>query len=454
VVDGEDLEAIDEALGQARADAERPSIIMVRTVIGHGSPNKAGTAACHGSPLGPEEARLTKEALGWPEDIHFAVPQRVRDLYAEAATRGAGVREAWQQRLLEYESAEPELARRFADALARRLPEDWNEVLPTFEVGQKIATRAASGKVLNSIAPVLPTLIGGSADLAPSNNTYLNDGGEFQPGEYEGRNVRFGVREHAMGGILNGMALHGGLFPFGGTFFIFTDYMRPAIRLAALSGLPVVYVLTHDSIGLGEDGPTHQPIEHLASLRAMPGLAVIRPSDATETALAWKVALERHEGPTALVLTRQDLPVLDRDLLGGAEGCLRGGYVLKDAPTGSPDVIIIATGSEVSLALDARELLAEQDVAVRVVALPSWELFQEQSQAYRDEVLPPEITARVTVEAASSFGWERYVGDAGEVVGLDHFGASAPAQVLYREFGLTAENVAAKALKSIKSSAR
>ena len=299
---------------------------------------------------------------------------------------------------------------------------------------------------------MLPTLIGGSADLAPSNNTYLNESGDFQAGDYSGRNLRFGVREHAMGGILNGMALHGGLFPYGGTFFVFSDYMRPAMRLAALSRVPVVYVFTHDSIGLGEDGPTHQPIEHLASLRAMPGLTVIRPSDAAETSLAWQAALERRDGPTALVLTRQNLPVLDRAALGPAEGCLRGGYILKDADEGRPEVIVIGTGSEVGLALEAQALLAADGVAARVVALPSWELFQEQDQAYRDQVLPPDVKARVAVEAASPFGWERYVGDCGKVVGIDHFGASAPAEVLYREFGLTAENVAAKALESIKGS--
>ncbi len=452
VSDGQDLTAIDAALGAARAETSRPTLVKIRTIIGCGSPNKAGTAACHGSPLGADETKLTKDVMGWPCDLHFAVPQRVRDLYAERAALGAETHAAWSESMNAYESFFPELAAAWKDALAGRLPEGWKGALPVFKAGEKIATRSASGKVLNALAPLVPTLIGGSADLAPSNNTYLNEGGDFQAGEYGGRNLRFGVREHAMGGILNGMGLHGGLFPFGGTFFVFSDYMRPALRLAALSRVPAVFVFTHDSIGLGEDGPTHQPIEHLASLRAMPGLTVIRPSDATETALAWQAALERRHGPTALVLTRQNLAVLDRDVLGPADGCLRGGYVLSDGGEDRPDVIIIGTGSEVGLALEAQALLGAQSVAARVVALPSWELFQEQDQAYRDQVLPPGVKARVAVEAASPFGWERYVGDRGRVVGIDHFGASAPAEVLYREFGLTAENVVAQALESIKGS--
>jgi transketolase len=470
VADGNDLAAIDQALAAARADAGRPSLIKVHTVIGYGSPHKAGSADSHGAPLGVDEAKLTKEALGWPGDLFFAVPDRVREFYAGVAARGAAARAQWQESLSGYRQTHPDLARQWEEAQAGRLPGGWEQKLPVFTAGEKVATRSASGKVLNALAGVIPTLMGGSADLAPSNNTYLAGLGDFQAGERTGRNLRFGVREHAMGGILNGMAYHGGIFPFGGTFFIFTDYMRPAIRLAALSGLPVIYVLTHDSVALGEDGPTHQPIEHLASLRAMPGLTVIRPSDANETVVAWRAALERRDGPTALVLTRQNLTVLDRSALGPAEGLLRGGYVLREAPGvepvrgaapvsgavpfsgaaapgAQPDLILIATGSEAEIALAAADLLADRGVAARVVALPSWELFEAQDAAYREQVLPASVMARVALEAGSTFGWERYVGDEGTVVGIDHFGASAPAGVLYQEFGITAANLAAKALE-------
>jgi transketolase len=446
VADGNDLAAIDQALTAARAETTRPSLIKVRTVIGYGSPNKAGTADCHGAPLGADEVKLTKEALGWPGDLFFAVPERVRGQYAGVAAGGAAARARWQETLAAYGRAHPDLARQWDDAQSGRLPEGWSDKLPVFTPGEKVSTRAASGKVLNALAGVIPTLMGGSADLTPSNNTYLSGLGDFQADRPGGRNLRFGVREHAMGGILNGLAYHGGVFPFGGTFFIFTDYMRPAIRLAALSGLPVVYVLTHDSVALGEDGPTHQPIEHLASLRAMPGLNVIRPSDATETALAWRAALERRDGPTALVLTRQNLPVLDRSTLAPAEGLLKGAYVLKDAPGGDPEIILIATGSEVEIALKAEGALSGLGVKARVVALPSWELFEAQDASYKQAVLPARVRARVAIEAGSSFGWERYVGDEGAVVGIDHFGASAPAGVLYEKFGLTAENLLARVL--------
>jgi len=446
VADGNDLGAIDSAISAACAETARPSLIKVRTVIGYGSPNKAATADSHGAPLGVEEVRLTKQALGWPADLFFAVPERVRRQYAGVAAGGAAARARWQDSLIAYRRAYPDLARQWDEAQAGRLPEGWKDCLPVFTAGEKVATRAASGRVLNALAGIVPTLMGGSADLAPSNNTYLHGLGDFQAGERAGRNLRFGVREHAMGGILNGLACHGGIFPFGGTFFVFTDYMRPAIRLAALSGLPVVYVLTHDSIALGEDGPTHQPIEHLASLRAMPGLTVIRPSDAAETVVAWQVALERREGPTALILTRQNLPVLDRTAVAPAEGLLRGAYVLKDAPDGDPAVIVIATGSEVEIALRAEGMLMGRGVAARVVAMPSWELFEAQDAAYKDAVLPARIRARVSMEAGSSFGWERYVGEDGAIIGIDRFGASAPAAVLYEKFGFTAENLAARAL--------
>ena len=450
VADGNDLRAIDEAIKAACNETAKPSLVMVRTVIGCGSPNKAGKADCHGSPLGIDEVKLTKEALGWPADLFFAVPERVRQQYAVVAGRGGAAREAWGKLLSEYEKEHPDLASQWDAALAGKLPDGWESLLPRFKAGEKVATRSASGKVLNAVAAAIPTLIGGSADLAPSNNTYLAGLGDFERDNPAGRNLRFGVREHGMAGILNGMAVHGGVFPYGGTFFVFADYMRPAIRLAALSKLPVTFVLTHDSIGLGEDGPTHQPVEHLASLRAIPGLLVIRPSDAAETCVAWQVALQQRHAPVALVLTRQNVPVLDRSVLAPAESLLRGGYVLQDAPSGHPDVILISTGSEVQLALEAAADLAGDDISARVVALPCWELFEAQDAAYRHTVLPPGVKARVAVEAASSFGWERYVGDEGITVGIDRFGASAPADVLYREFGITSDVVAESARRLVK----
>jgi transketolase len=449
VEDGNDLAEIDRAIASAREETGKPSLIKVRTVIGYGSPHKGGTAECHGSPLGGEEVKLTKEALGWPADLHFAVPDRVREQYAAVAAGGAAARAQWERLRTAHEHAYPDLARQWADAMEGRLPDGWKKALPVFAAGEKVATRSASGKVLNALAPMVPTLIGGSADLAPSNNTYMAGFADFQADEPGGRNLRFGVREHAMGGILNGMAYHGGLFPFGATFFVFSDYMRPAIRLAALSRLPVTFVFTHDSIALGEDGPTHQPIEHLASLRAMPGLTVIRPSDANETVVAWAAALERRNGPTALVLTRQNLAVLDRTVVGPAEGLLKGGYILKDPTCARPRIILIATGSEVEIALEATGELAGHGVAARVVALPSWELLEAQSAAYREKVLPARIEARVAIEAGSTFGWERYVGRHGVVIGINRFGASAPAGVLYEKFGLTVEKVVKSALKLV-----
>jgi len=450
VEDGNDLAAIDNAVKAACAETSRPSLIMVNTVIGCGSPNKAGKSDCHGAPLGVDEVKLTKEALGWPGDLFFAVPERVKQQYAAVAAKGRATRSEWLRGWSAYEKEYPELAALWTTALAGRLPEGWKDTLPTFTAGEKVATRAASGKVLNAVAAAIPTLMGGSADLGPSNNTYLTGLGDFQRDNHTGRNLRFGVREHAMAGILNGMAVHGGLFVYGGTFFVFVDYMRPAIRIAAIAKLPVTYVLTHDSIGVGEDGPTHQPIEQLASLRAIPGLLVIRPSDATETVVAWQVALEQRHAPVALVLTRQNVPVLDREVLAPAEGLLRGGYVLKDAPSGRPDVILIGTGSEVDVALGAADMLAGDGIEARVVALPCWELFEQQDGAYRQSVLPPAVKARVAVEAASSFGWRRYVGDEGITIGIDRFGASAPADVLYREFGVTSDKVADAARRLVK----
>jgi transketolase len=451
VADGTDLDAIDKAIAAACFVDDKPSLIRVRTTIGFGSPNKAGTAECHGSPLGKDECVLTKQALGWPADLFFAVPGRVGDLYRETVVQGAARRAEWMKTWGAYAREYPDLAAQWTAALEGTLPEGWKDKLPRFTAADgSIATRSASGKVLNALAPILPTLMGGSADLAPSNNTLLAGLGDFQRDNYAGRNVRFGVREHAMGGVMNGMAVHGGVIPYGATFFVFSDYMRPAIRLAALSRFAVTYVFTHDSIGLGEDGPTHQPVEHLASLRAMPGLRVIRPSDAAETVVAWQIALERRDAPTALVLTRQTVPVLDRTILAAADGLARGGYVLKEASkapgTGEslgvqPDAIIVATGSEVHLALEAAERLQAEGIAARVVALPCWELFESQDQGYRESVLPGSVSARVSIEAACTFGWDRYVGKQGIKIGLDRFGASAPAERLYEEFGITTDRV-------------
>ena len=449
VSDGNDLEAIDRAVSVARAVEDRPSLIMVRTHIGYGSPNKHDSAEAHGSPLGREEVRLTEEALGWTFGEGFFVPDEVRDLYAAVAARGAAAHTAWKARVEEARGRDPEAAAVFERALAGDLPAGWQERLPSFGPDTAaIATRAASGKVLNAVAPVIPTLLGGSADLAPSNDTLLKDCGEepcgaFQKGSHAGRNVHFGVREHAMGGVLNGMALHGGVFPYGGTFLIFSDYMRPAIRLAALSCARVTYVFTHDSVGLGEDGPTHQPVEHLAALRAIPNLVVIRPADANETVVAWKVALGRREGPVALVLSRQKLPVFDREVYAPAAGAEQGAYVLAEA-TGGPEAveaILLATGSEVQVALAARETLEADGLGVRVVSMPSWELFEAQDAAYREEVLPAGVHLRVSVEAAVTFGWERWVGDRGSMVGIDRFGASAPGAVALANLGITSEHV-------------
>ncbi|MHB9148614.1 MAG: transketolase [Thermoleophilia bacterium] len=449
VSDGNDLEAIDRAVGVARAVEDRPSLIMVRTHIGYGSPNKQDSAASHGSPLGAEEVRLTKEALGWTSEEEFFVPNEVRDLYAAAAARGAAAHAAWAECVEEARRRDPEAAEAFDLALSGSPSAGWHERLPSFAADAKgMATRTASGKVLNAVAHVLPTLLGGSADLAPSNDTLLKDCGDepcgaFQKDTPSGRNLHFGVREHAMGGLLNGMALHGGVFPYGGTFLIFSDYMRPAIRLAALSRARVTYVFTHDSVGLGEDGPTHQPIEHLAALRAIPNLVVIRPADANETAVAWKVALERREGPVALILSRQSLPVLDRGLLAPAAGAESGAYVLAEASGGAGAVgaILLATGSEVQVALAARETLEVEGLGVRVVSMPSWELFEAQDAAYRAEVLPAQVTLRVAVEAAATFGWERWVGDRGAVVGIDRFGASAPGSLALANLGITSRRV-------------
>jgi len=446
-IDGHDLEAIERSIRRARRQKERPSLIVCHTHIAYGSPHKQGSAKAHGAPLGEEEVRLTKKALGWPPDARFRVPPEALEVFRSAVREGAKAQAEWRAMFESYAGQYPQEAALLERLWAGDLPQGWEGALPRFAPDDgPLATRKASGLVLNSIAASLPTLVGGSADLAPSNNTHLDGYDDFQPTTPAGRNLHFGVREHAMGSILNGMALHGEVVPYGGTFLVFSDYMRPPVRLAALMGQRVVYVWTHDSVWIGEDGPTHQPVEHLAALRAIPNLVVLRPADANETAAAWRVALERADGPTALVLTRQKLPVLAETARDPAETVGRGAYVLRDAD-GPPGVILIATGSEVHLALEARELLAGRGVAARVVSMPSWELFDAQPASYRHQVLPPQVTARLAVEAGATQGWAGYVGPAGDVVGLERFGASAPYKVLMAEFGFTPQEVAERALQ-------
>ncbi|MGH7409518.1 MAG: transketolase, partial [Candidatus Methylomirabilis sp.] len=450
-VDGNDLNEVEAALSAAQAERERPSLIIARTHIAYGSPNKQDTAEAHGTPLGEEEVKLTKQALGWPPEPTFFIPDEALARFREAIEMGRASEAQWQAQFDAYAAAYPELAEEWRTVMNGRLPEGWADKMPSFTpAGGAMATREASGKVLNAIAQNLPTLIGGSADLTPSNNTYLKGYGDFQRSSFGARNLHFGVREHAMGSILNGMALEGGVIPYGGTFLIFSDYMRPAIRLAALSHIRVIYVFTHDSIGLGEDGPTHQPIEHLASLRAMPNLIVLRPADATETAVAWRMALEHRGGPVALALTRQKLPVIDRTHFPPADLLLRGAYILRDADDSPPKIILIATGSEVHVALEARQRLAAQGIAARVVSMPSWELFEQQSESYRNQVLPPSVTARLAIEAGSPHGWHRYVGPLGGIVGMTRFGASAPYQIVMEKFGFTADNVASQATQLLR----
>ncbi len=461
----EDVAALHAALQAARDRTDRPCLVVLRTIIGWPAPNLRNTGKAHGSALGADEVRKTKEVLGLDPDASFDVGDDVLGHTRASGERGARLQRDWTERFEAWRSADPERAA-LHDRLSRReLPAGWTDALPVFAPGKAVATRAASGEVLNALAPVLPELWGGSADLAGSNNTTMKGEPSFVParratgmfpgGPY-GRTLHFGIREHAMGSILNGIAVHGGTRPYGGTFLVFSDYMRGAVRLSAIMGLPVTYVWTHDSIGLGEDGPTHQPIEHLASLRAMPGLAVVRPADANETVVAWRCVLERG-APAGLALSRQNLPVIDRSSggTGPADGVARGAYVLLDAedlsPGEEPDVILIATGSEVQTAVAARGILAAEGIQARVVSMPCWEWFEAEDQAYRDSVLPPSVRARVSVEAGATFGWHRWVGDAGRCVGIDHFGASADYQDLFREFAMTDDAVAAAARQSIQA---
>jgi transketolase len=460
VDDGNDLDAINAAITAAREDSTRPSLILIRTHIGFGSPEQDSYKA-HGSPLGPDNVKRTKQNLGWPTEPAFLVPDAALEHMRQALQRGQQAQDEWNSRLDGYTSAFPELAAELHQRLHGELPEGWDADIPEFPADAKgMASRVAGGKVMNAFAAKLPALTGGSADLDPSTHTALKGLGDFNPplapGEdaegsdgggwsRAGRNLHFGVREHAMGAIVNGLAAHGGFLPYGATFLIFSDYMRPAIRLAALMGLHVVHVFTHDSVALGEDGPTHQPVEQLASLRAIPNLTVIRPADANETAVAWRVAVETTGRPVLLALSRQDLPTIDRTCCASADGLRQGAYVLRDAKLGKPDLILIATGSEVGLILAAAEKLDGANVAVRCVSMPSWELFEAQSREYRDRVLPPDVGARLAVELGSPQGWQRYIGPRGDMLGIDHFGASAPADVLLREFGFSVDNVVRRA---------
>jgi transketolase len=462
VENGNDLGAIDGALRVAQAETERPSLILVRTHLGYGSPHKQDTFEAHGSPLGKEEVQLTKQALDWPLDPPFYIPGEALAHFRLAVENGKRAEAQWNARFSEYSKAFPDPAREFQQIIRGELPKDWDAGIPVFPADPKgMATRAASGKVLNAIDQKLPSLIGGSADLDPSTRTALKEFGDFEnmrasDGDfqgsagggwnYAGRNLHFGVREHAMGSIANGLAAYGGIIPFTATFLVFSDYMRPPIRLAALMKQRVIFVFTHDSIALGEDGPTHQPIEHLAVLRAIPGLIVIRPGDANETAVAWRIAIETRDRPVALVLTRQDVPTLDRTQFASAEGLRRGAYILAEAPNGKPDVILIATGSEVGLIVAARQQLLEQRINARIVSMPSWKLFDEQPPAYRELVLPSSMHERLAVEAGVPQGWCKYVGDRGSVIGIDRFGASAPGEIVMREYGFTVQNVCTRAL--------
>ena len=443
---GNDVADLAAAIEAARAETDRPSFIDVHAHIGYGSPHKHDTSAAHGAPLGEDEVRLTKEHLGWPVAPTFNVPREALEHFRAFAERGAARQAAWESRFRAYAKKHPGPAAEFQRLMQRQLPEGWDRDLPAFRSDQgPLATRVACGKVINALAPHLPELMGGTADVAPSTHTNIDGGGAFQPGNRAGRNLYFGVREHAMGAILNGLALHRGFIPYGATFLIFSDYMRPPMRLAAMNGLPVIFVFTHDSIAMGEDGPTHQPVEQLLGLRSVPGLTVIRPADANETTAAWRIAVESRDRPTALVLTRQKLPVLDLVSYPGIPaGVPRGGYVLADVGDGArPDIVLIATGSEVHLAVNARERLASEGVKTRVVSLPCWSLFKAQPGPYRNEVLP-EGVPRLAIEAGVTLGWDSYVGPPMAVLGVDRFGASAPGEVVMREYGFTVEHVCQK----------
>jgi transketolase len=447
--DGNDIDAIDAAIEHARKD-ERPSLIMCRTHIGYGLPTRQNTAKAHGEPAGEEELSGAKEKLGWPQE-KFYVPDEVLEHFREALEQGEELQSTWRRLFSNYEKEYPKKGAEFKRRLDGRLPADWNKELPIFDPDEKgIATRAASGKTLDAITPRIPEMIGGSADLTGSNKTWIKGSEDFQADSPAERNIYFGVREHAMGGIINGMSVHGGLLPYCGTFFVFSDYMRPAIRLSALSGYPSIWVFTHDSIGLGEDGPTHQPIEHLASLRAMPNLVVIRPGDANEVTEAWRVAIQRRDNPTAIVLTRQNVPILDRSIYNSQKGLLKGAYVLRDFGDGEPDIILMASGSEVPLIAAAGEILADEGHNVRVVSFPSWEIFEKQEAAYKESILPDKVKARLAVEAGVAQGWQKWVGNDGDIISIERFGASAPYEDLFENYGFTCESIVKRAHSLLK----
>ena len=440
-----DLEALSQAIKNAQNEKDKPSLIIIRSHIGYGSPNKQDTAEAHGSPLGEDEVKLTKKFYGWPEDKDFLVPDKALNHMRQIVNSGKDSELEWNEKFSEYKKTYPDLAKQLEAALNNQLPEGWDAEIPNFKPEDgPIATRKASGSVINAFASKVPWLIGGSADLSPSTNTLIKKSDYFAKGNYQNRNIAYGVREHGMCGINNGIVLHGGLRPFGATFFIFTDYARPSIRLASLMEIPVIYVMTHDSIGLGEDGPTHQPIEHLASLRTIPHLCVIRPADANETSYAWRAAMTRLEGPTMLVLTRQSLPIFDRNKYAAAEGLLKGAYIISKEKGDKPDIILIATGSEVQFILEAQKKLSEQNIDARCVSMPSWELFKDQTEEYQEKALPSSVAARLAVEAASPFGWSEWVGEKGGVIGITTYGASAPYKENLKHYGFTVDNIVSK----------
>ncbi|MEN2444098.1 transketolase [Bacillus aerius] len=445
VKDGNNIDEVTAAIEKAKQSTDKPTLIEVKTTIGFGSPNRAGTSGVHGAPLGSEEAKLTKEAYSWTFEEDFHVPSEVYDHF-KTAVKDAGQKKeaAWNELFEQYEKEYPELADQLKLAIEGKLPENWDQEVPVYEAGSSLASRASSGEVLNGIAKQVPFFIGGSADLAGSNKTTIKDTTDFGRENYAGRNIWFGVREFAMGAALNGMALHGGLRVFGGTFFVFSDYLRPAIRLAALMGLPVTYVFTHDSIAVGEDGPTHEPVEQLASLRAMPNLSVIRPADGNETAAAWKIAVSSTNKPTALVLTRQNLPTIDQAPEKAYEGVEKGGYVVVEAADAQPEALLLASGSEVGLAIEAQKALEKEGIRVSVVSLPAWDRFDEQSDEYKESVLPKAVRARVAIEMGASLGWERYTGLDGDVIAIDKFGASAPGETIIEKYGFTVSNVVSR----------
>ncbi|KMY19539.1 transketolase [Bacillus pumilus] len=445
VKDGNNIEEVTAAIEKAKQSTDRPTLIEVKTTIGFGSPNRAGTSGVHGAPLGSDEAKLTKEAYSWTFEEDFHVPSEVYDHFKEAVKDAGQKKEAaWNELFAQYEKEYPELAAQLQLAIEGKLPENWDQEVPVYEAGSSLASRASSGEVLNGIAKQVPFFIGGSADLAGSNKTTIKNTDDFGKDHYAGKNIWFGVREFAMGAALNGMALHGGLRVFGGTFFVFSDYLRPAIRLAALMGLPVTYVFTHDSIAVGEDGPTHEPVEQLASLRAMPNLSVIRPADGNETAAAWKLAVSSTDKPTALVLTRQNLPTIDQAPEKAYEGVEKGGYVVVEAADAQPEALLLASGSEVGLAIEAQKALEKEGIRASVVSLPAWDRFDQQSDEYKESVLPTAVRARIAIEMGASLGWERYTGLDGDVIAIDKFGASAPGETIIEKYGFTVSNVVSR----------